>query len=248
MKKKWLSVSLVMLLSFSMSMNVAAVEKPGSMLLTEENQMQHEIQMYEQKIKDVNTIWEKCEEGAVLATKRIENLQNDAGEAYSVTSYQFENEIYNSANKQVTALTTVYEMRAPGDPASMTDYAYDPTYNIRGEVTIYWDKGTYQGLSTKRLCKVSGENFFEDPAAKILSQKVMFGQAGTGPDGFVINECPATFDNPKKPTSTTWSYNTGCKKFLLNDAAEVFGASNTITMRRGTSEPKTFKVSCGTGV
>lgn len=74
MKKKWLSVSLVMLLSFSMSMNVAAVEKPGSMLLTEENQMQHEIQMYEQKIKDVNTIWEKCEEGAVLATKRIENL------------------------------------------------------------------------------------------------------------------------------------------------------------------------------
>ena len=247
MKKNWLRTPLVLLLIFSMPMNVAAAGQMVGVSLTEEKHVQYVIQMHEQKVSDVNTLWKKCEEGTVLATKKIEKLQNEDGEAYSITTYQFEDDIYSSVNKEVTALTTVYEMRAPGSPASLTDYNYDSTYNVRGEVTIYWDKGTYESITTKRLCKVSGEYFILDSAAKVVGQSVLFGQTGSGPEGFVVNECPVTIDNPKKPTGSTWSYNTGCKKFIAEGAEVLFGASNTITVQRGTSSKTSFKVKCGTG-
>lgn len=244
--RKFNTLAIAMVIFFNaFSVNAKAAETDIGSPLKDNLGVQNEIQLYEQKLENIDIFWENCESGAIPTQKAVEYANTDEGSRYKVTSYQFENQIFNSENREVTAETTIYEIEVCAT-ASSTDFEYDPTKNVKGELTIYWDKSTYNGNSTRKLSKVSGKYVIEDSAASVLSQKVIYGQVGPGPGQLAgVNEV-VNSDNAKKPTSSSWSYNTGFKGYTLSGSESIFGAKNFITIKRSSSNAVTFTVKVGT--
>lgn len=190
------------------------------------------IQAYEKKLMSTSDLYAKCEKGSLSAEETKIHVTSQEGIA-EVTAYKLSEKVSVNAAESLVSEAVVF--RVPNYVITGTDQSigtvWNPGRSIEGTLVITYELANYNGAEIKRMKTVSGNYNIMDTSFSVTDQTVMYGQTGMGPDSLIVNEV-VDESNPKKPTSSSWSYNTGFSGFLGEGGAIYQGGTYLLDIQR----------------
>ena len=191
---------------------------------------EREIEAYKADILKNENLYEQCESGIIPATK-TNIMVCGLGDTNDVAAYQITKEVPVNADESIMAKTVVFSVPNYVITGETSDSSkgWDSAHSVEGTVTVTYEVSSYEGVRILRMKTVSGGYRIVDTSFSVKAQRVIYGQTGTGPDGLGTNE---TISDPKRPTTSSWSYNTGFKGFVADGGAIYSGATYWIDIER----------------
>lgn len=200
-------------------------------------EIEQEIEKYDEKIaSNLESLIKKGEQGKLQCFQRKFKTSTEAEDTNAFATYGLYEQVYSDGEREIIAQTELFEITRENilRQESHGMDGWDSNGAIRGYVTYYFDRSDVDGFPAVQVKKVSGGYEVHDSAFYVKSQEILYGQVGPGSDGFATNERVT-----KKPTSSSWSYNTGFTSHVITGEGTVYGVNYTLTVSRQNSTAAT---------